>query len=449
MEQSDWFELANKRFKEVVFYIWGAYHEASPGMCHDVFLVPKDATKDWVIDDKATSLLHLKDLASRLYLDISAAANLETFLRSITDKGLFGVRHLSVPSLSGIPDCELLVLTNARHTDFIELPDAPSFLRALDRTVQNRLIAPVWESGPGSWANITSRGDMLRVASDLFLYNLTARLLGEGEAGLHQCFDDVSQIAYEGSPTNGTICIAPSQSLKVQVKLKDPVAIKDSRSIRKVLVAAGNCPVVGDADKMVGLGTAEGCLRVQFFGAQHWEVAIGLDQLTPTPIYQVRNGTPRAIGTPMTQDELIDAIRPIFGDLPLKAIAEIHKAIITVSKAKIGCIIAIDDHAHVEANRLRQQAFSIEPRHIEPELLRDLASIDGAVIMDTSGRCHAFGAILDGLSQHGLGDRSRGARYNSALRYVNRPGALTAAIVVSDDGYVDFLVEKKREQGKA
>ena len=67
------------------------------------------------------------------------------------------------------------------------------------------------------------------------------------------------------------------------------------------------------------------------------------------------------------------------------------------------------------------------------------------------GRCHAFGVILDGVSNES-GDRSRGARFNSAVRYQNMATVGSIIIVISDDGTIDLLprlmprVEKKRSR---
>jgi hypothetical protein len=51
--------------------------------------------------------------------------------------------------------------------------------------------------------------------------------------------------------------------------------------------------------------------------------------------------------------------------------------------------------------------------------------------------CHGFGTILDGMATES-GDPSRGARYNSALRYVESAWPCLA-VVVSEDGGVDLI----------
>jgi DNA integrity scanning protein DisA with diadenylate cyclase activity len=73
-----------------------------------------------------------------------------------------------------------------------------------------------------------------------------------------------------------------------------------------------------------------------------------------------------------------------------------------------------------------------------PSFIRQLTQIDGAMLLDTEGYCHAIGLILDGLaSEHG--DAARGARYNSAIRYVETSTHNCLAVVVSDDGLINLI----------
>jgi len=70
--------------------------------------------------------------------------------------------------------------------------------------------------------------------------------------------------------------------------------------------------------------------------------------------------------------------------------------------------------------------------------MRQLTSIDGTVVLDTSGSCHAIGAILDGMASH-CGDRARGGRYNSAVMYMGSAPAASLIVVISHEGTIDFV----------
>jgi hypothetical protein len=105
-----------------------------------------------------------------------------------------------------------------------------------------------------------------------------------------------------------------------------------------------------------------------------------------------------------------------------------------------GTMIVVSDHAEDEAIRLQSQGTRIEPVVLSDEMVRRVAAIDGALLLDSEGRCHAIGVILDGRATSD-GKPSRGARYNSALRYVHGAGGATLAVVISEDGRVDLLPE--------
>lgn len=54
------------------------------------------------------------------------------------------------------------------------------------------------------------------------------------------------------------------------------------------------------------------------------------------------------------------------------------------------------------------------------------------------GSCHAIGVILDGVAKDGC-TPSRGARYNSAIRYVDTSTAQRLAFVISEDRTLDII----------
>ena len=84
----------------------------------------------------------------------------------------------------------------------------------------------------------------------------------------------------------------------------------------------------------------------------------------------------------------------------------------------------------------------IKPEYLDPNAVARLGGVDGAILLGPDGRCHAFGVILDGMGTSS-GDRARGARFNSSVRYQQtserslQVGAMV--IVISDDGTVDLI----------
>lgn len=70
--------------------------------------------------------------------------------------------------------------------------------------------------------------------------------------------------------------------------------------------------------------------------------------------------------------------------------------------------------------------------------IRKLVSIDGAIMVDINGYCHAFGVILDG--QAVIGTSARGARYNCTKSYIASHEGMMG-VVLSEDGMIDCFPE--------
>ncbi|CAN7246872.1 diadenylate cyclase [Paenibacillus sp. LjRoot56] len=115
-----------------------------------------------------------------------------------------------------------------------------------------------------------------------------------------------------------------------------------------------------------------------------------------------------------------------------------------------GTMVVITDPitADDELKKLRKQSTPILPTEISPAFIKHLTSIDGAIYFDTTGACHAIGVILDGLAQRHLGDASRGARFHSAHRYLEKLKSDTKGCVIaiiSEDGLINLIPEQVNE----
>jgi hypothetical protein len=69
-------------------------------------------------------------------------------------------------------------------------------------------------------------------------------------------------------------------------------------------------------------------------------------------------------------------------------------------------------------------------------------------MLDPQGYCYSIGVILDGTAS-GRGNSTRGARYNSAIRYVESSPYPTLVVVVSEDGMVDVMTKASLAEGRA
>ena len=90
------------------------------------------------------------------------------------------------------------------------------------------------------------------------------------------------------------------------------------------------------------------------------------------------------------------------------------------------------------------------------ELISRMASIDGAILADLDGNCHAYGVILDGKADNKENNtvpsdgscKDRGARYNSTKTYIDSFQTISASdereairigIVRSEDGMLNIF----------
>ncbi|MBG9455987.1 hypothetical protein ABE61_18565 [Lysinibacillus sphaericus] len=120
-------------------------------------------------------------------------------------------------------------------------------------------------------------------------------------------------------------------------------------------------------------------------------------------------------------------------------------------------VITYPELAREEVQRLNKQCIAIESFDLLDDILFDdrnillnqLTKIDGAIYIDIEGRCHSIGVILDGEASED-GDSSRGARYNSALRYRNRNNLKDQCviIVISEDGMINIIGKQKIDSKK-
>ena len=124
------------------------------------------------------------------------------------------------------------------------------------------------------------------------------------------------------------------------------------------------------------------------------------------------------------------------------------------TEQKHGTTIVFSMHAKEEVGRLNRTCFQIEevPLRNNKEIIKQITAIDGAVMCGFDGVCYAIGVILDGMAvgapdkKTGEGDGykqepediSRGARYNSAIRYKNA-NPCSIICIVSEDGDVNII----------
>lgn len=133
-------------------------------------------------------------------------------------------------------------------------------------------------------------------------------------------------------------------------------------------------------------------------------------------------------------DSCLDKIDKIKDNLQL-----FRELLDTISKCPHGALMiaGTEDDMLMEIGRLcidcdRGKAIAPLDLSIESNrtLLEGMASVDGAVLVGYDGKCYGFGVILDGKAKK-VGKMGRGARYNSAVTYVENTDR--AAFIHSED----------------
>jgi hypothetical protein len=256
--------------------------------------------------------------------------------------------------------------------------------------------------------------------------------------------NDISFAFYERSSAKGRLILArpTDSSICIRTALKEPIELQDTTGARKLLEACGEHEgLLYDGDHLYGMGSldAEGCqedriAEVIFRKAGYWILRAG-----ETDLLQFKNGVADLPTPPIDERGILETIERVFGaDVNDEVFSNLLKEIASLDH---GTIVIVSSEAQEEAQRLRKQGTQIEPRVLNQGEFQSVSSIDGALLFDPNGRCHAIGVVLDGMAKENLGDPSRGSRYNSMIKYVQTRVDLNKSVVgvvFSDDGYSNY-----------
>ncbi|MGX5692693.1 hypothetical protein ACWKWA_05900 [Dermacoccus abyssi] len=297
-------------------------------------------------------------------------------------------------------------------------------------------------------------GAVLRSAADTFVNGCASRAGQEFALGLRDALDAVSAQTYEGRPSLGTLVLAQPthDAVRCEVAFEHEVPVSVPRSFRKALEMTGpGFELLCDGRKVYGLGTLEEaydtaderCFTVRVVGNGSWEL-----WHATTPFLRVDNGQPTLPRDLVDADTFVHTVRRVFPeatDQHANILWDMAQACI---RQQHGTMLVVHPDARAEGERLLPQAYTVEPTRLGPNAFHALTKIDGAVLVSPEGHCHAVGVILDGAAT-GTGDISRGARYNSAIRYLAGRGKGSMVIIVSEDGRIDILPQLARRMRRS
>ncbi|GAC1376986.1 MAG: diadenylate cyclase [Hymenobacter sp.] len=326
-------------------------------------------------------------------------------------------------------------------------PLAPSLLMAAIYRFHEECVKSLSDPEPG--AGLVSRPreseELLRSAGKTFL-DTPAQALGLDPATtkLFNTCNTISSLRYEGAEGVGKLLLARRGHPNIEevFALTCPTELTDYRAVRKLLeMTTPDVHLLADGEKVYALGrqvghydaVREDLFVVHFVTHYAWNL-----QHAGHVLLHSDYGLPGLPRTRLNRPRFRRDLRLVFGLTDPDKVERLWDVVLEASRQKHGTLLVITTEALAEADRLKLQCTLIEPVPLTPLITRLVTSIDGAVLLDPDGYCYSIGVILDGRAS-GRGSSARGARYNSALRYVESSAYPCLAVVVSEDGLVDVI----------
>ena len=211
-------------------------------------------------------------------------------------------------------------------------------------------------------------------------------------------------------------------------------AMKDIKHIRKLLQAVeGNRhKLVSDGQQIIGIGTGrmpDFSVMAEFRGRH------GFIRLQDETVCSFADGGYHSSTRKANLVQLEEALLEL--NLDSNKVYSIMKAVgALVSSAqerKHGCALVLDYGSPLASISGQHLESPLDlKRHMDLELATALAKVDGALHIDMMYlKLHAFATLLDGRAVAGE-NRSRGARFNSALRFTADHDQVIVVVVSSD-----------------
>ena len=262
----------------------------------------------------------------------------------------------------------------------------------------------------------------------------------------------IASLKYEKQDCSARIAFSGEGIIPLKAAFHPPPSLLHYNKVRKLLAAMdSHLCLAASGDRLVGIARDQDIHGPEvhlasFLKHQTWELSCQGRVL-------LRNEEGRlSAGRRQMRDKEIAAFARSVLDLDEAGAARILQLIKGAAGAGHGGMLIFSEEAAQEAERLCEDGIRVNPFMPESRDLPAFSVMDGAILMDLTGRCHALGVILDGPACAGA-DSSRGARYNSALRYhAKNVGKKLLLAVLSDDGMLNLIPDpfhKNRGAGHA
>ncbi|REK75110.1 tetratricopeptide repeat protein [Paenibacillus paeoniae] len=312
--------------------------------------------------------------------------------------------------------------------------------------------------------------------------------------------DDISCLTYENASPFGSILFINKDIIAERTLIhftitfteEDRIRLEDAKRIRKLLELTNvdkDLYLIADENEIYGLGEVNWnmqrdalALRFDFTGLSKYNFVLVRTEAEPLSggklfiqndkkyyrsdlnfvelkLVSVNFKDPRMGEEGYSAEKFTHLLKKTFWENDAddhqvnRKIERLEKIVSKAREQKHGTMVVITEEsvAKQELKLLSKQSTLIEPEVINSEYIKFLTAIDGAIYFDTDGNCRAIGVILDGIAKEDVGDASRGARYNSAHRYLhklkddNEEEKKCVIVIISEDGMVDLIPESEHE----
>ena len=313
---------------------------------------------------------------------------------------------------------------------------------------QAAVAAMLPEAGAGG-AEIDGAEHLVRRAGEDFFTGLMHRIESDYQIvdDRYSPLCDLSLLPYEGEGAAGQLGFWRKGEIDAacEIKLAEKIPLSSGKAVRKMLMlGTGGRRLVCDATSVQGILPPAAnpevpipSVEVAIVGRGQWRVSAEGKELL-----HVADGSPRVPATPVDEAQTAFELRRRVPTMSEDQATQFAKVARTLTHADHGAVLVIVPDGAGEATRLREAGIPVKPFPLDSQKALLFSRIDGATLCDSNGQCHAVGVILDGLATS-AGDRARGARFNSTVRYVASRGTDVAAMVVSEDGGLTLLPHLK------
>jgi hypothetical protein len=408
--------------------------------------IPKHDLQNLIFDDKTAMREKPENIrctvvseeVQRIVANLDTLDDTASFVsqaRRVDDYHVVAVLQIPKADLTDLPG-----LSPARHQGF---PLTTHFAHSCIRQILGQAWDLLGTREPGRTRinqSLYPREHARRAASD-FLNTVTIMTAGRWQGmDLFTALNDVSTVMYERQESFGRLLLVDpaSEEIEYVLKLATPVPLREVRWSRKLIqLSCGDTKLICNGELIFGVGRwtsdQKPVFEVDFFAQRSWTLRRGTQEFLRSNF-----GDPKIPKAIISQERFLENYGMLFPQASQTASRALWQALRDLEGINHGSLLVVSEDAASEALRLKDQGTVIESTLLTASLLESASRIDGAILVDPEGWCHAIGVIVDG-SANSLGSPSRGGRYNAALRYVLVSSPSRMAIVLSDDYTLDVI----------